>query len=93
MSALSDAGNLQAHRARLSAGEPLRRSVPYKMYGGYGENEKCDCCGRAIGINDAMFEIEFLREASPQIFAMHIQCFDAWMAESQVQTHFVPVAS
>jgi hypothetical protein len=75
-------------RARLASGELPPRSATQKVYGGYGENQLCDICGRPIGTSDAAYEIEPYeiepREQSSRThtLAMHYACFAAWVVES-----------
>lgn len=82
MSVPSDTELREYIQARL-ADETLPRSADsQKIYAGYGEHQACDCCGRSIESTDVLYEIEIQSERA-KLLAMHLKCFEAWVAESQ----------
>lgn len=82
MSVPSDADLLAWIRARLAEGILPSRQENQKIYAGYGEDERCDCCGRSIGSTDVLYEIEVPSECTRSL-AMHLPCFDIWAGESR----------
>ena len=71
-------------RARLDAGTLPRRAENQRIYGGYGEDQPCDCCGHCIGRTEVEYEIQIPGNSSlPEILAMHLRCFEAWVTESR----------
>jgi len=82
MSVPGDTERTACIRARLGAGTLPTSAENQKVYAGYGERQPCDCCGRSIDGTEVMYEVEL---ASPRVrpLAMHLKCFDAWMAESR----------
>ena len=85
MSVPSDAALLAAIRARLAGGILPSRQKDQKIYAGYGEDQPCDCCGRPIGSNDVLYEIEVPGECTKSL-SMHLPCFDIWVGESRTVT-------
>ena len=83
MSVPSDAALLAAIRARLAGGILPSRQKDQKIYAGYGEDQPCDCCGRPIGSNDVLYEIEVPGECAKSL-AMHLPCFEIWARESRM---------
>ena len=70
-------------RARLARGTLPTRAPDQKIYAGYGEDQRCDCCGSSIGRTDVAYEIEFSGYSSPaDTLTMHFGCFAVWVAES-----------
>lgn len=69
-------------RARLAEGTLPSSANKQNIYGGYGGDEACDCCGRLIGHTDVLYEVELLNCFAKPL-AMHLKCFDTWVAESQ----------
>jgi hypothetical protein len=69
-------------RTRLAARTLPSQTSNSKLFGGYGEDQNCECCGQTISRTEVLFEIELQGTPLPlQIMAMHRECFDAWAAE------------
>jgi hypothetical protein len=69
-------------RERLAARTLPPQTSSSKLFGGYGGDQSCDCCGQPITSTEVLFEIELQASApSTQIMTMHRECFDAWAAE------------
>lgn len=69
-------------RTRLAEGTLPSRTDDQRIYGGYGEEQACDCCGRSITSTDVLYEIEATKDAERPI-TMHLPCFDVWVQESR----------
>ena len=69
-------------RTRLAAGTLPSPADNQRIYGGYGEEQACDCCGRSIRSTDVLYEIEAMNDAEGPI-TMHLLCFDVWVQESR----------
>ena len=85
MSAPSDIERLTHIRARLTAGTLPRCTENPKVYGGYGEDQTCDCCGDPIQRKNVAYEVELQNSPDPKTLAMHLQCFGIWVEESRKQ--------
>jgi hypothetical protein len=77
-------------RARLAAGTLPHRAQNQQIYGGYGEDQPCDCCGHRIVKTAVAYEIELLRNSSLlETLTMHLECFEVWVAESRFTSQSV----
>ena len=82
MSVPRDAELLAYIRARLAGGTLPSRAETQKIYAGYGEDQRCDCCGRSIASTDVLYEIEVPSDRA-KCLAMHRPCFEIWARESR----------
>lgn len=69
-------------RRRLAEGTLPNRTDNQRIYGGYGEEQACDCCGRSISSTDVLYEIAAMSDAERPL-TMHLPCFDVWVQESR----------
>ena len=69
-------------RTRLAEGTLPGHADSRRIYGGYGEEQACDCCGRSISRTDVLYEIAAMNDAEGPL-TMHLQCFDVWVQESR----------
>jgi hypothetical protein len=53
-----------------------------KIFGGYGDNQLCDCCEAPIEGSEVLYETEMEQESERVTLSMHRWCFDIWMEES-----------
>lgn len=82
MSASSDAERRAFIRTRLAEGTLPSRADDQRIYGSYGEEQACDCCGGSISTTDVLYEVAAVSDAERPL-TMHLQCFDVWVQESQ----------
>ncbi|MHB8811965.1 MAG: hypothetical protein ACYDAE_01735 [Steroidobacteraceae bacterium] len=82
MSVPSDAELLTHIRAQLAEGTLPSHLENQKIYAGYGEDQRCDCCGRSIASTDVQYEIEVPSDCTKSL-AMHLPCFEIWAGESR----------
>ena len=81
-------------RGRLAAQTLPPQTSSSKLFGGYGEDQNCDCCGQPITSTEVLFEIELQAGAlSTMIMTMHRECFDAWAAECRSLRMMTPQAA
>ena len=80
MSTLSEPALRARIRWQLHTGALPWHDGSYKLYGGRGTGQRCDCCGCDIGVEDVLYEVE---AAEHSLLAMHLRCFDAWAIESE----------
>lgn len=69
-------------RRRLAEGTLPHCAENQRLYGGYGEEQACDCCGGSIDRTDVLYEIEALSGTRLSL-TMHLLCFDVWVQESR----------
>ncbi len=81
MSAITDAERLACIRARLHRNELPQRDDRHRLYGGYGEDQHCDCCGRTIARCEAVLDVESSQQGT-RTLSMHVKCFDLWRQEA-----------
>lgn len=95
MSAVSDTMHLHILRseivAQLDTGA-LPRAGGERIFAGFGDDRRCDCCGRPIGVRDVLYEVELqqLAVAGSRPLAMHLRCFDVWVDASRLSRSFPP---
>lgn len=83
MSVPNDAERRRAFiRTRLAQGTLPSHADHQRIYGGYGEEQACDCCSRAISTTDVLYEIAGMSDAERPL-TMHLLCFDVWVQESR----------
>lgn len=82
MSVPNDAQRRAFIRTRLAEGTLPSCADDQRIYGGYGEEQACDCCGNSISSTDVLYEIAPPRDAERPL-AMHLLCFDVWVQESR----------
>ncbi len=92
MSVPSDTELALRIRTLLEEGTLPSRAEHQKIYAGYGEQQFCDCCGRSIDGADVLYEIE-LPGTHPTPLAMHLKCFDTWVAESKSRSALAAAAA
>ena len=66
-------------RRLLAMGVIAPRAKNQKVYGGRGDGQMCDCCHQPIDAHSIVYEVDSLDR--PRL-AMHLQCLEAWEAES-----------
>lgn len=82
MSVPDDAERRAFIRTRLAEGTLPNCTDNQRVYGGCGEEQACDCCGRSISSSDVLYEIAALSDAERSL-TMHLLCFDVWVQESR----------
>lgn len=82
MSVPNDAERRAFIRTRLAEGTLPSRADNQRIYGGYGEEQACDCCGGSIGTTDVLYEIAAMSDLERPL-TMHLLCFDVWVQESR----------
>jgi hypothetical protein len=95
MSAVSDTIHPHILRseivAQLDTGA-LPRAGGERIFAGFGDDRRCDCCGRPIGVRDVLYEVELQQHAVAgcRPLAMHLRCFDVWVEASQLSRSLPP---
>lgn len=57
----------------------------HEVFGGYGGNVLCACCGTLITWTEMRYDIEpQTNDQKARTLAMHLACYDAWVAASSL---------
>lgn len=75
---------LRAHiRRKIMAGALPDHSEP-SVWGGMGEDQRCNCCDEPVGASEVQFEFEYpIAGGDRAVCRMHRHCHELWCDELQ----------